>query len=87
MLLIAFITLVKYLPLQTTEYENKPTWLPLEKAGPSNDARQKRAVKEPPKKETLHILALLCHNYTEIVRILINSLVKYLPFIYKQQNI
>ena len=79
-------TLVKYLPLQIKEYENKPTWLPLEKAGSSNDARQQRAVKESPIKETLHILGLLCHNHPEIVRILINTLLKYSPFIYKQQN-
>jgi len=35
--------LVKYLPLQITEYEYKPTWLSLGKAGPSKDARQQRA--------------------------------------------
>ena len=38
-----FNTLVKYLPLQITEYEYKPTRLPLGKAGPLNDARQQRA--------------------------------------------
>jgi len=44
LLLIVFNTLLKYSPLQKkeTEYENKPTWLLLEKAGPSNDARQQR---------------------------------------------
>jgi len=34
---------------------------------------------QPLKKETLHIFALLCHNYTAILLMLFNTLVKYLP--------
>jgi len=30
--------IVKYLPKLITEYENKRTWLPLVKAGPSNNS-------------------------------------------------
>jgi len=67
---------VKYLPLQTTEYENKLTWLPLGKTCPSNDARQQRAASY----KTLHIFSLLCHTHTEIVRIVFNTFVKYLLY-------
>jgi len=34
---------------------------------------------QPPIKETLHILALLCHNHTAILLMLFNTPVKYLP--------
>jgi len=37
------------------------------KAGPSNDPRQRRAFKEPPIKEKLHRLALLCLNHILII--------------------
>ena len=47
-LLMLFNTLVKCLPLQITEHKIKHTWLPLGKAGPSYDARQQCAAKEPP---------------------------------------
>jgi len=38
-----------------------------ERRVPPNVAQQQRAVKEPPIKETLHELALLCHNHTDIL--------------------
>ena len=44
-----------------------PTWLSLGKAGPSNDAQQRRVAKESPIREKLHRLALLCLNHILII--------------------
>jgi len=54
----------KYLPLQITEYEYKPTWLPLGKGAPPTT--RDNSVQLPLEERLhIHVLALLCHNHAD----------------------